>query len=321
MSRKRSGCGRRWALALGALALLAGALVFWPEATPPTGAWLARSGLVPRFAQVEGVRVRYVRAGEGPPVVLLHGFASSIYTWAEVIPPLAAAGHDVVAIDFPGAGGSEVREDLTVAALVRVVPALLDQLGLARATLVGNSLGGAVASVVSVRHPERVHGLVLIDAAGFNFAPADRPWIVRLLGSPPGALLTHLPVHRRVVKVGLRQVFYDDARVTAERVDEYQAPLMRPGAVGALRAVLAGRDALGLPEGLGSIRQPTLVIWGAEDAWISPSHADRFVQAIPGSRKVVLPACGHVPQEEKPREVVELLEGFLTGIRSGIRNP
>jgi pimeloyl-ACP methyl ester carboxylesterase len=302
--------GRRVWLALALAVVLLAALVWRPEATPATGAWLRRAGLQERFAEVEGLRLRYVRAGEGPPVVLLHGFSSSIYTWAEVIGPLAA-GHDVVALDLPGSGGSQIRDDLTVATLVRVVPALLDQLGLPRASLVGNSLGGAVASVVSIRHPERVSRLVLVDAAAFNFAPADRPWIVRLLGSPPGVLFTLLPVHRRVVKLGLRQVFFDDGKVTDERVDEYTAPLMRPGAVGALRAVLAGRDALGLPEGLASIRQPTLVIWGAEDAWIPPAHADRFLAAIPGARKVLLARCGHVPQEECPQEVAELLTEFL----------
>jgi len=110
-----------------------------------------------------------------------------------------------------------------------------------------------------------------------------------------------------VVALGLRQVFYDDSRVTPERVDEYTAPLLRPGTVRALRSILHSPDTLGLPQSLTLIRQPTLVIWGAEDAWIPLSDADRFVAAIPGARKAVIPSCGHVPQEERPAETLALL--------------
>jgi pimeloyl-ACP methyl ester carboxylesterase len=298
---------------LGGVALLGGLLLLWPEPPPVTGAWLARAGLVPRFAQVDGLRVRYVRAGKGPPVVLLHGFASSCYSWAEVIPPLAAT-HDVVALDMPGFGGSDVRADLTAATLARAVIGLLDQLGLRRVTLVGHSLGGAVAAGIGASSPDRVGALVLVDAAGFNFAPADRPWILGLLSSPAGVLFDRLPVRRRAVALGLRQVFYDDALVNPERVDEYTAPLLRPGTVPALRSILHSHDRLGLPEAVASLRQPTLVIWGAEDAWIPVAHADRFVAAIPGARKVVLPRCGHMPQEERPEEVVAVLREFLAGI-------
>ncbi|HEX6739922.1 MAG TPA: alpha/beta fold hydrolase [Vicinamibacteria bacterium] len=298
---------RRALLAAGLLALAALALLLWrPEPAPATGAWLARAGLEPRFAEVNGLRLRYLRAGAGPPLVLLHGFASSIYSWAEVLPALAR-DHDVVAMDLPGFGGSALRPDLTADDLVAAVPALMDQLGLARARLVGHSLGGAVAATVSVRHPERVQGLVLVDAAGFNFASADRPWLLRLLASPPGALFEVLPVRRRVVALGLRQVFHDDSRVTPERVDEYTAPLLRPGTVKALRSILHSPDTLGLPQSLGRIRQPTLVVWGADDTWIPLSDAARFVAAIPGSRQVVIPACGHLPQEEQPQPLIAAL--------------
>jgi pimeloyl-ACP methyl ester carboxylesterase len=302
---------RRWLLAALLVAALAFVL-FWPEPPAASGAWLARAGLVPRFADVNGLRLRYVRAGSGPPVVLLHGFASSIYSWAEVLPALAR-DHDVVAVDFPGFGGSEVRPDITSATLVESVPALLDRLGLSRAGLVGHSLGGAVAAGVGVRHPERVETLALLDAAGFNFAPADRPWIVRLVGSPAGALFDYLPVRRRVVAMGLRQVFHDDALVTPERVDEYVAPLRRPGTLKALRSILHSSDRVGLPQSLAGLRLPTLVLWGSEDSWIPPSDADRFVAAIPGARKVVLAGCGHMPQEERPRETVAALRAFWEG--------
>ena len=107
-------------------------------------------------------------------VFYLHGFASSIYTWADVIPRLAA-DHDVVALDLPGFGGSDVRPELTPSVYPATVLAVMDRLGIARATLAGNSLGGGVAVVLAARHPERVRRLVLLDTAGFSQDPACRP--------------------------------------------------------------------------------------------------------------------------------------------------
>jgi len=303
--------GRRRAVV--ALVLFLGlALVSWREPAPgPTGGWMARAGVAPRFETVDGVRLRYVRAGAGPPVVLMHGFAASIVTWKDVLPVLAR-DHDVVAVDFPGFGGSEIRPDLPPSAYPRLVTGLMDRLGLPRASLAGNSLGGAVAIVVAATQPDRVDRLVLIDSVGFNLASADRPWLLRVVGfRPMGRVAEALPVRRAMVRLALHQVLHDDRLATPERVDEYVAPLLRPGAITAAQAVLASGDTLGLPGLISQVRAPTLVIWGREDKWVPVAHADRFLAAIPGSRKVVIDGCGHIPQEERPQQVAALLEEFL----------
>jgi pimeloyl-ACP methyl ester carboxylesterase len=303
-SRRR----RTTLLVLAACGVLAGV---WAARPPgPTGAWMARAGVEPRFLQAAGWRVRYVRAGQGPPLVLLHGFASSIYTWSEVLPALAAH-HDVVALDFPGFGGTETRPTLTAADLARVVPAVTDGLGLGAYDLAGHSLGGAVASVTAAANPERVRRLVLIDAAGFNLAAADRPAVVRAVAQVPPVVFELLPLQRPAMALGLRQVFHDRARITRERFDEYLAPMVRPGTSAALRSLLASRDALDVPAQVARIRQPTLVVWGRDDRWIDVAHAGRFAAAIPGARTEVLDACGHIPQEERPAEFLRLVEPFL----------
>lgn len=272
---------------------------------------MAQAGLSPQFETVDGVRLRYVRAGTGPAVVLLHGFASSIFTWRDVIPALAR-GHDVVAVDLPNFGGSEIRPDLPPGAYVRLVVGLMDRLGVDRASLAGNSLGGGTAVLVAALHPGRVDHLVLIDSVGYNLAAKDRPWLLRVAGLRPLArLIEALPVRRAVVTLALRQIFFDDRLVTAERIDEYVAPLLRPGAVAAAQALLASSDEMGLPGIVARVRVPTLVIWGREDSWVPVEHADRFLADIPGSRKVVIDRCGHLPQEERPAEVTRLLEEFL----------
>ncbi|HVR72479.1 MAG TPA: alpha/beta fold hydrolase, partial [Vicinamibacteria bacterium] len=177
---------------------------------------------------------------------------------------------------------------------------------------VGHSLGGAVASAFAAAEPHRVARLVLIDSAGFNLEPEDRPWLLRVAGSPgASAVLENLPVRRRVVALGLRQVFHDDGRVTPERVEEYLAPLARPGAARFLSRLLGQATAMGLPEAIGRVRAPTLVVWCAQDEWVPIADADRFVAAIPAARKAVIEACGHVPQEERPQELVALLREFL----------
>jgi pimeloyl-ACP methyl ester carboxylesterase len=296
-------------LLAGALAVLA--LLDRPPVVP--GSWLHSASLEARYETVDGRRLRYVRAGSGSAVVLVHGFGSSIYTWKDLIAPLAAR-HDVVALDLPGFGQSDQPADLSFDDFPRAVVGLMDRLSLDRAALVGNSMGGATAAVVAARRPERVSSLVLIDAAGFNLAEADRPGVVRLTGSPLGALVFALPGKRLVVEASLRQVFHDDARVTPERVSEYLAAARRPGTFAALRSLgasLEGRPAL-VAESLPSVEARTLVLWGGEDRWIPPAHADRFVAAIPGARKVVIPGCGHVPQEEVPAEVARLLLEFLS---------
>jgi pimeloyl-ACP methyl ester carboxylesterase len=303
---------RRRAILLVLAACGVAAWIWCARPPGPTGAWMARAGVEPRFLDAAGWRVRYVRAGTGPPLVLLHGFASSIYTWSETLPALAAQ-HDVIALDFPGFGGTETRPTLTADDLARVVPAVTDGLGLGAYDLVGHSLGGAVAAVTAAAHPQRVRRLVLVDAAGFNLSAADRPAVVRALGAVPPAVFELLPLARPSTTLGLRQVFHDSRLLTRERVDEYLAPMVRPGTAAALRSLLGSRAGLDVPAQVARIRQPTLVVWGRDDRWIAVSDASRFLAAIPGSRGEVLDSCGHMPQEERPADFARMVLAFLAG--------
>ena len=309
---------RRFALPLAGLLLLGallGALAVHDRPPVAPGSWLAASGLAERYETVDGNRLRYVRAGSGSAVVLVHGFGSSLYTWKDVIPALAAR-HDVVALDLPGFGQSDQPADLSFEDFPRAVLGLMDRLGIGKAALVGNSLGGAAVAVAAADRPDRTTALVLVDAAGFNLGSSERPAMVRFAMSPAGSLLARLPGKRLVVEASLRQVFHDDSRVTPERVSEYLAAAARPGTFPALRSLGASpRDRATLvAEALPRIQAPTLVLWGDDDRWIPIAHADRFVAVIPGARKVVIPSCGHVPQEERPEEVSRLLLDFLREI-------
>jgi pimeloyl-ACP methyl ester carboxylesterase len=275
---------------------------------------MAAAGAIPRYETIDGLRIRYVRKGDGTPVVLLHGIGSSIYTWKDV-GPMLAAHHDVVAMDLPGFGDSSVPEHPTGETVMRSVVGLMDRLGIAQVSIVGNSLGGAIAAAIAARAPARVDRLVLIDAAGYNFKLADRPFVLRLTGGVPAPLVGALPL-RPLVTLALRQVFHDDRLVTRERVAEYVAPLRRPGAAVAFRRLLLGVDDLGFPGVIRSVHAPTLIIWGRYDEWIPPRDAARFAADIPGAR-VVFVEAGHLPQEERPAETAARIEEFLQGRGTG----
>jgi pimeloyl-ACP methyl ester carboxylesterase len=307
----RSGL-TRLVVALLLAGVLGGALALYDRPPVAPGSWLAAASLEARYETVDGHRLRYVRAGSGPAVVLVHGFGSSLYTWKDVIPALAA-GHDVVALDLPGFGQSDQPADLSFEDFPRAILGLMDGLGIDRAGLVGNSMGGAAAVAVAAERPERVTALVLVDAAGFNLGASERPGMVSFAMSGAGSLLSRLPGKRLVVEASLRQVFHDASRVTPERLSEYLAAARRPGTFPAIRSLgasLAGRQGA-VVQALPRVQAPALVLWGDNDRWIPLADADRFVEALPGSRKVVIPECGHVPQEEKPLDVARLLLEFL----------
>jgi pimeloyl-ACP methyl ester carboxylesterase len=301
-------------VALLALLLLVLFCIF-PLPRLEVGGWMASSGIAPRYERVlvgsRPLTLRYVRKGAGESIVLLHGLASSIVTFRAILPDLAR-DHDVIAVDLPGFGGSEIPSDLTLALLPEAVLALLDRLGVHSATLLGNSLGGGVAAWIAAEHKERVDRLVLVDSVGFNLERKDWPRTLRL-SLAMGRVLDPLPLRRLIVSHALHEVFFDPGRVTRSEVDEYLAPLLRPGAPAASRAILSSSAEVA-PRLLGAIRElslPTLVVWGREDRWIPVGQALLFAQAIPGARLAILDGCGHMPQEECPERTLAEVRRFL----------
>jgi len=293
------------------LLVLAVAVFLLPaEKTPATGQWLSRLGLEPKVARIGRLDVRYVRKGQGPAVILLPGLASSIYSWADVIGPLSER-FDVIALDLPGFGASSKTADLSFADYEPTLLGLMEALGVPKAHFVGNSGGGAVALVMAARARDRVDHVVILDSAGFNLKPGERPFLATLLANrAAGAFADRLPVKRLMTRLFLRRVIQDETRITDERIDEYVAPFLSPGAMVSVRSLLLSRVEEGFVKDLASVQAKTLVLWGRFDPWLPLAHADRFVAEIKGARKVVL-ETGHMPQEERPAEVARLIGDFL----------
>jgi pimeloyl-ACP methyl ester carboxylesterase len=264
------------------------------------------------FADIDGVRIHYQEQGTGTPLILLHGFTSSTYSWKDVFEPLAK-NYRVIAVDLKGFGFSGKPDgDYSRRAQAIMVAHLLDYLKIEKAWLAGNSMGGEVALNVALLNPQKVAGLILIDSAGVA-VPGSGSLAPRYLLMPVvGRLLTALALTSdKLVREGLLKSYYDDARVTNDRVAYYYRPLKTRG--GQLAALRGRAQAAEFPveQDLGKITVPTLILWGAADELIPLAAGHKINSLIRGSRLVVIEKCGHVPQEEMPERVVSEITSFV----------
>jgi len=263
-----------------------------------------------QYRTIDGSRLRIIDSGNGTPVVLIHGIGASLYAWRYAVPPLVSAGYRVVAFDNRGFGFSDKpAHGYTTSDYARLVVALLDSLGISSAVLIGHAMGGAIAAETALRHPDRVRGLVLIDAAGFG---VSWPGVLKIARWPfVGAIATSFR-SRWITGRILRSTYAVPEKVTAGDVDQYYAPVPDPYFGVALRGVLHEFrfDSLGGGR-LASLQAPTLIVWGEADRWISVRDGSRFSRELPRSAFVVLPHTGHAAAEESHDEVNRLLLDFL----------
>lgn len=266
----------------------------------------ARSAEV-RTAAVFGQRIAYVDVGTGPPVVLVHGLADDLGVWHDTIAALAAH-HRVIALDLLGFGKSaKPLVEYRAATEADIVDGLLASLHVTRATVVGNSLGGWVATLLAVRRPTRVARLVLVDAAGLRGLAAR-------LGP---RTMTDLRLADRDAFVRLCPLTFYAARFCRDDPDGNGAFAARLHAgdgyaVGRIvDAIARGDDAL--DPVLSAVHVPTLIVWGRADRLIPLADGVRFRAAIRGARLVVLDRCGHEPQVECAARFDAALSGFLGG--------
>jgi pimeloyl-ACP methyl ester carboxylesterase len=315
----------------GTMGLVGAALAARLWARPRDVTWEEERGRLShtdksRFVELDGVRVHYLEAGEAdaPPVVLIHGFASSNFVWHDVLVPLAEEGFRVIAPDLVGFGFSAKPRDgaYTIEAQARAVVHLMDALGIECATLVGSSYGGAVAAIVALDCAERVRKLVLVGAVANNELkrhPMLRLGGVRGLGElfTPLLLDARQMRKRRRLKVQTARTnrAYDESRVRAQL-----RPLNAANTQRAILRTLRCWDAARVEREAGRIAQPALLIWGADDRDVPLRHGEKLHALMPGSRLVVFPACAHLPQEERPAEFVRLVADFCQSRESSIVN-
>lgn len=297
-----------------------------------------------RFIEVNGLSTYLREAGDvdGQPVLLLHGWGGSTFSWREQIQPLADAGYRVIAFDRPPYGlSAKTGEGIPYSqrAQAEFTAAFMSSVGIQSAVLVGHSMGGGVIGYFAALYPERVDSLVFVDGAVrvAEAAPAGGSGATRLndtVGIPPfvNSLLTFPPINRwarlairTFVQPDMftsmqRSAYYDPEVVTPEVAAGYQEQLRVVGWDEALIEILRGSafgDAPLTEAGLAAVEVPALIVWGAEDTWVPISAGERLRDLLPNNTFVVYPQTGHLPMEEQPEAFNRDLLAFLAGLPVG----
>ncbi len=267
------------------------------------------------FLEVMGMHVHYRDEGnpqDSLPVVLIHGTGSSLHTFDAWAASLKEQKR-VVRMDLPGFGltGPFPDRDYTMDHYVRFVAGFLSARNIGRCILAGNSLGGQIAWNVALEHPERVQKLILIDAAGYPVKSTRVPLAFRMARTPVlNSILTFI-TPRFVVRSSVENVYSDKSKITDELVDRYFDLSLRAGN----RQALVDRLQLPVDSSralqVRNIRQPTLILWGAQDGLIPVESAYRFQRELPNDTLVILKHSGHVPMEENPAESLQAVLDFI----------
>jgi pimeloyl-ACP methyl ester carboxylesterase len=263
-----------------------------------------------RAVDAGALRLHVWESGQGPPLVLIHGFAVSHLEYRKAIEALATRAR-VIALDLPGHGESDAPagHGYTYESFAETVAAAMTALGVPRAMVVGHSMCGGVALQLAAAHPDRVARLVLCDAACVPLAlPLEGR--IPLLPGIGRLLFRFLFGPRDLRRYFVRQVYADPAALDEELLEYYWRRLSerRESVHRALRTVAASGALAGL---YGSVACPTLVLWGERDRIFPLEQGRALAGAIRGAQLEVLSGCGHSPPEEQPDRFVSAVLGFL----------
>ena len=268
-----------------------------------------------RTIRLAGRSVTYLEmgAGEGPPVVLVHGLGANWQNWLETLPALARERR-TIALDLPGFGESEMPADrISISNYARVVEELCEKLDLGPVALVGNSMGGFIVAEMAISYPERAERIVLAAAAGISVTSAYRRPTVTAARATTAAGFFKITQRRdfvvrpRLRHLALAPVVRHPTLIAPDLVHEVMKALGKPGYLDALDAVLL----YDFRDRLEEISCPALLLWGEKDMLVPVADADEFERRIPDARKVLLEDTGHAPQLERPTEFNRELFAFL----------
>jgi pimeloyl-ACP methyl ester carboxylesterase len=264
------------------------------------------------------IKLHQEEYGNGDPILCLHGLGGNIFTWRNFIKPFSR-NHKLILVDLRGFGASPKPIDphYSLEEHADQIYGIILRDNLTKLTLIGNSLGGAVALLVASRlceqEPNRLSKLVLIAAGAYK---EYLPRYLKLMRTPLGAPMIYLAPSRLATRFVLQAAYYDSQKLTIEQTIAYSGPMASRGGRHALlqtaKQCIPPRSDEMIAK-LSSITVPTLLLWGREDAVIPLKVGQLLEQAIPNSKLEVIDNCGHIPQEEKPDETIERVCKFLAG--------
>ena len=252
----------------------------------------------------------------GPVLVLVHGSNASLHTWEPWVAILGAK-YRIVTMDMPGHGltGAVPNDDYSRTGMVAFVHEVTQKLGLTRYALGGNSMGGGVAAQYTETYPGEVSALILVDASGIprKHQPGEKiPLGFRLARMPGLNKILLYVTPRSIIDEGLHKVFVDQSKVTEEMVTRYYDLTLYDGnrrATG-IRFRLPPNDE-DVAKKLGTIKAPTLILWGDKDGLIPVEYAGEFAKRIQGSKVLIYSNVGHIPMEEVAKKSAADVQSFL----------
>lgn len=269
-----------------------------------------------RYADLPGgVRLHYKDEGkaDGPLLVLVHGFGDSHFSWEGWVARLGDR-YRVITVDLPGHGLTRAPEGYVASAdgFADLIDALAAKQSLPKFAIAGNSMGGGVAWQVAVRHPDRVNGLILVDAAGWPATTLKKPPLAfKLLKYSWGRAFLRSIDNKPLIRSGLRGQVGDPTLITDAFIDRWAELQRAPGHRAILMSIQPGKHSQAIKEVLATITAPTLVLWGEIDPLIEVAGAHKFAEAIPGAKLIVYPKVGHLPQVEIPERTANDVAAFL----------
>ncbi len=299
-------------LALAILVLLAAGLFWaWTPDQPLASLEARYLGSTADLREVDGVRLNVRDSGprDAPALILLHGFGASLQTWDAWADALATT-HRVIRLDLPGSGLSapDPTGDYTDARSMQLIVALMVQLGVPHASLIGHSIGGRIAWTFAATHPGLVDKLVLVAPDGFaspGFAYGKPPEV------PASLSLMRFALPKALLRMSLEPAYHNPAMLTDALTTRYHDLLLAPGSREALLARMRQTVLVDPVPLLKTIHAPTLLLWGEEDAMIPIANAQDYLKALPDARLVVIPNSGHLPQEEAAQASLAAVRAFL----------
>lgn len=270
-----------------------------------------------------GVRMHYRDQGQGPALLLIHGFSASLHTWEPWVERLATGenrlgDYRIVSIDLPGHGLTRAPAGYraSMEGYRDIVAQFAQSQNLQRFALAGSSMGGNVAWEYALAHPDQVEALILVDASGWEDTRAEaasEPTIFKLLRNPVlGPLMRDLD-NTQLIRQGLQASFGDPSFVDDAMVARYSELARAPGHRDILLQMTLGyrERNYATAERLAPLNMPVLILSGDRDQLVPIEHARQFHDAIAGSELVVFEGVGHIPQEEKPDESAMAVHEFL----------
>ncbi len=264
------------------------------------------------FVDIGGSRLYYYAAGTrgaGDPVVLIHGFPTSSRLWHAMIRDFAP-GHRLIIVDLPGFGRSDPPTPArnSCGAHAAAIKALLDDLGVQRAILVGHGIGGGVAQAFAIQWPSVVSALALVNSAGFGVRPRSMARLARALG--PLARVTPPALLAGLVHGSVRRGFEDPerSRLTLDTCLRHFTSVAGRNALADHLAAIGHCDTATWSRRLGEITAPTAILWGDDDPFYRVALGQRLAAAIPGASFEVIAGAAHFLPEDQPERLARAIE-------------